>query len=361
MSLRLGLLRYERIGHLAVNTETYLRKRATRIAGTGGISVFFSDAPANEQLLAMVRRRVWVVQSRWAVRLYNHVILPAIAGTPFHEPLPFHSNDYAEFNSAGPQLSFTRNEDERGRRLLSEMGVPPGAAFVCFHSRDKAYLDKEQGHRNRSEWSYQDFRDCSIENYLPAAEWLASQGIYAIRMGSVVERPLSTANERIIDYATKHRSDFGDVWLSGRCKFFLGNDAGLICVPACLGRPTAVANYCPLYFAWWAKDDVFIPKLYRKSGRVLTIREVIALGADHWMHVHKFAEAGIEVVENSADDVLDLARELNARLDGTWIPGADDEKLQRAYRDAFPPDHPSRGFPSRVGAGFLRRHQELLS
>ncbi|MCH8149875.1 MAG: hypothetical protein IH987_18155, partial [Planctomycetes bacterium] len=38
-------------------------------------------------------------------------------------------------------LGFTEKEEERGNKLLAEMGIGPKDRFVCFHTRDPAYLN----------------------------------------------------------------------------------------------------------------------------------------------------------------------------------------------------------------------------
>jgi putative glycosyltransferase (TIGR04372 family) len=61
--------------------------------------------------------------------------------------------------------------------------------------------------------------------------------------------PTETENPMIIDYATKHRTDFGDAFLPGTCDFFLGNTAGLFLVSTIMSRPVAGANFVPFDFA----------------------------------------------------------------------------------------------------------------
>jgi putative glycosyltransferase (TIGR04372 family) len=47
-------------------------------------------------------------------------------------------------------------------------------------------------------------------------------------MGSVYAKKIYVRkNTKIIDYASKYRTDFGDIYLPAKCKFFLGNTAGI--------------------------------------------------------------------------------------------------------------------------------------
>ena len=121
-------------------------------------------------------------------------------------------------------------------------------------------------------------------------------------------------------------------------------------------------NMAPLAAVPRNRGALFIPKKYqhKESGRLLKFREIINMGADRWWHGERFTESGIEVVENTSEEVLSVVVELNARIDGTWEPQAEDEELQDRYRSLFPSDHPITECPSRVGAEFLRQNRKLL-
>lgn len=359
--IRVGMLEYGRIGHLAANTEVYLRRQAMRTDRRREFHVLVSGPPANLQLLTMIRRRVPVTQNILVQRLSSS-LRSRTAWSPVWIDLPMNTNEYFEFNNAPSQLSFTEEEKERGSALLAEIGVPPGQPFVCFLIRDKAYLDATFKHRSRESWSYHDFRDSDIRNCLPAVEALAAQGLWALRMGAVVERAVGSNHPRVIDYATRFRSDFGDIFLLGHCKFYLGDTSGPWIVASGLGVPVACANCVPMSVIPLTERDLSIPKRHWsvEKGRFLTFREIIESGADGWNKTHLYKEAGIEVIENTAEEVLALTLEMNSRLDGTWVGTDEDEVLQARYRALFPPGHRCYGFPSRIGAEFLRQNRELL-
>lgn len=358
--VRVGMLVYDRIGELAMTTEVFLRETA-RHPCPRDFTIFVAGPPVNHQLFEMISRRARVWRSRWALRFFMHGLAPFIRGTRFCLDLPFNSNEYEILAGAGPQLAFTTEEHERGRQILRSMGIEPGRPFVCFHSRDKAYLDVLHAHRSRKEWAYHDYRDCAIENYLPAVRRLAEQGVFALRMGSVAEKPLGAEPPGVIDYVTRFRSDFADIYLLAHCKFMLASTSGVCVLPPIFNIPVALANFTPLGYAAWSAHDLFIPKTYRDTdGRTLSYREIMNRGASMWLKGEQFAQAGIEVVENTADEITELAEEMNARLDGRWTPEPDDDELQDRYRNLFPPDHPITGYPARVGAAFLRRHKSLL-
>jgi len=359
--IRVGVLNYTRIGHLAADTEIYLRKYYRGDYSKKEWHLFLSGKPANQQLFKMICRRIWVVKNPVLLWMFERVRL-FIGDCDTWIDLPEVETFY-DVGAIDSQLKFTEEEEKRGQTLLRELGVPPGAPFVCFHVRDKAYLDQKHPHHSRQQWAYQDYRDCAIENYLPAVNYLASLGIYVLRMGSVVEKVIDFEEDKIIDYATKHRSDFGDIYLNAQCKFFLSSDGGLSSIPWIFNVPVAYANGVPpLAAGGWRKEDVFVSKkLWSiEKKRLLTFREVLEVGADTWFESHKYEEAGIKVIENSKEEILAIVKELNSRLDGTWNVTEEDEERQRCYRDIIPPGHRCYKNFSNMSARFLQDNRELL-
>jgi putative glycosyltransferase (TIGR04372 family) len=346
-------IRGNRIGHLAANTELFLRRlRSGRYFDRSNIYVGFVRyfPVSNRQLLTMYKRQFFILESGWLEKL----LTTWFKRTEFYYIPSFHSNEYFEFNNFEPILTFTAEEEARGKQLLANMGIGAGDWFVCFHSRDGKYLGAGS--------DYHDYRDSDINNYLKAAELIAERGGYALRMGEVVDGPLPPERHpRIIDYAVEHRSDFMDIYLSARCKFFLGNTAGLFIVPMVFSIPVACANFMPLELTTLRAADLFIPKKLwlENEKRYLKFREALELGASRYFQSEQYKKAGLTVVENSAEEISALAAEMNSRLNGAGADTAGDE-LQAKYRGLFGPGHLCHDFTTRVGRDFLAANSGLL-
>ncbi len=326
--------------------------------------IFLSGEPANQQLMNMIKRHVLVVENPLAWQVYHRMLRRFVENTSFKPAIPGDLNDYEVWNSVPPQLSFTPEEQVRGVELLKSVGIDPGAEFVCFYARDEVYLKTKFPERD---WSYHNHRNCDIDNCIPAAEYLAAQGNFALRMGYIVEKPLCSRHAHVIDYATHHRSDFGDIYLLAECKFFLGSNSGLASVPLIFNRPVALTNVIDVTGpATGSRDLTIFKKLWLiEEKRFMTFREIFARGVYIWLNVKQYTQeeykqAGIEPIENSADEILALAKEMNERLDGTWVGNDEDEELQIRFRSLFPPGFPWEGFPGRIGAEFLRQNRQLL-
>ena len=91
------------------------------------------------------------------------------------------------------------------------------------------------------------------------------------------------------------------------------------------------------------------------------LRETIEMGADMWLRGSYYKSAGIELIENTPEEITALALEMDARIDGTWITTDEDEKLQMRFWSIFPDNHPAKTCPSRIGAEFLRQNRDWLT
>jgi len=348
-----------RIGAIGYNMEILLRRIKNDInlrkRNIHVVACMYVPA-ANRQLLNMYRREIRVIENRLLGEILLH---SGIKNAGFYHSLKYTINVDYEFNCLKPALSFTEKEKDLGRKKLKEMGISEKDWFVCFHSRASNYETHYHGldisQRN-------DFRDSKIENYLLAAEYIVSQGGYAIRMGAVIDRPLhKKRNPRIIDYSVDYRSDFMDIYLAGNCKFFLGNTAGIYIVSTIFGVPVAWANSIPYNVAPLTTKDAFIPKKIWdiKKNRFLTFEEIFNSDIVNYCLTEQYRNAGLDVIENSADEILELAKEVNMRLDNEYISDSESERLQVKFNLLLKP-RIRFGFPGRIGAYFLNKNKDLF-
>jgi len=290
----------------------------------------------------MIKRKVRVVESDWAVRMltaFQRRIPKSDVWIPLNESGHFR---WKEWNSAPPQLALNEQELRRGKLLLKEMGTSENEPIV---------------------WDYHRYRNTKIENYLKAVEGLTAKGYWALRMGAIVERPLTAVIPRVIDYASTCRSDFMDVFLLSYCKFYVGDTGGPISFPNAFNIPVVMTNSIPLASVARNKNALTIPKKHmdKQTGRMLTFREIISRGMDRWSLMKYFDEAGIELVENTPEEISDVVMEMHLRLEGQWQGSKEDERLQERFRSIIPEGHPLKGFLCKIGASFLRNNQELLA
>lgn len=359
--VRFGQLLSHRIGHYAANTEVYLCRRDTFPADRKFVDLFYNSEPvSNEQLHRMWKR---VITINPVIRyLYRFTFL--VPGGSEHriQMGGFLDRDTgALMADTLPHLVFTAEETIFGNESLMNMGIPDGTPFVCFHARDPVYLSKNFP---QYDWSYHDYRNSAIEGFLPGVEELTTRGYRAFRMGSLVGQQLKTDNPMIVDYALEgSRSEFLDIFLSARCRFFISTGTGLDAIPMVFRRPIVYVNFSPVeYVHSYVRDSLTIFKKYWLAGeqRFMTFREIITSGAGRFMDSADYARHGIELKENTPEEIRDVMLEMDERLNGTWRESEEDEELQRRFWSLIPQSELNGVVRARIGAHYLRNNRNLL-
>ena len=79
-----------------------------------------------------------------------------------------------------------------------------------------------------------------------------------------------------------------------------------------------------------------------------------------FLKTEQYEKAGIELIDNTPEEITSVALEMDGRLKGTWQSIEEDEKLQRRFWALFKPDDLNSVFRARVGTEFLRQNRQLL-
>ncbi len=367
-TIRVGRIYAERIGHLALDCEIALNQRALGLAPPRSLDLYYvkDNRVSNPALLRLFARRMpihpWCAWIDEAVRLFD-------LGERHLHVMNTHRIRYTRdvgcvMQRGTDQPRFTAAEDRQGQRRMQELGLDPQRPHVCVLGRDSAYLESLAGQsglpNNKDDNRHRNMR---IERMAPAVRALSAAGLQSLRMGSVVAEPLAVAVPGFLDYAGQGVGDpFLDVYLAARCHFFLGVPSGLVHVAEIFRRPVATVNLVRVELVPTCDPrNLSIFKLIRSRalGRVLTLDEVLAAGLGR-CPIERFNDPDLELVENSGEEICELAQEMLARLDGTWEESEADEALQRAFWRRFRPDELNSCFHSRIGAAFLRRHAATL-
>lgn len=374
--IRINPLFSFRIGHFAANTELYLCER------DAGINVpkrryvdlcYYDGRLANKQLATMWGRhiRIWPAWLLGPVYRLNRVF----PGGSIHEVGNNTRDDRDVHNlleRMPPHLSFTPEEDLRGKVGLKAMGIRDGSEFICLVARDSSYLKTIAPDGNPDYYNYHDYRDVEVQNYVLAAEALADLGYYVIRMGAVVKAPFNSSHPKVIDYATNGmRSDFMDVYLGAKCKFCISNSTGFDAVPYIFRRPIVYVDHVPLGIViTFSFNFLIITKKHwlRSKGRLMTFREIFDSGAAYFVRSNQYTDMGIDLIESTPEEISAVVLEMEGRLKGTWQTTEEDEELQRKFWNIYPIDarDPDQNRPlhgeirARFGTHFLRDNWELL-
>lgn len=262
-------------------------------------------------------------------------------------------------------FKITEEEEKEGEEKKRIMGLK--GIYVCASSRDALYLKTTYPTRD---CTYHDYRDSDINQLNLSAGYLSDKNIALIRMGRYVKDTVNFDN--CIDYANHYYDELMDIILSRDCKFYVGDPNGLLFLPMVLNRPVAIKNMTPVFldsesFPYNPFNLFIFKKYYIKSeNRFLSIKEMMQAEKKCRYDGHKYAELGIEMIENSAEEILDLVAEMNERLDGKWVETTEDVDLQRQFQticaEWWQQEHYQKGtmLRMRVGAAFLRDNRFLL-
>jgi putative glycosyltransferase (TIGR04372 family) len=362
--IRFGQLRSERIGHYVGNTEIYLCDRDLGIQNTCARDFFYNadNIVCNKQLKKMYAR----ILNVYPFVKYLYKANRIIAGGEKHTVTLSTDRDfYGRVRKTEPHLFFTDEEEYLGKQYLESKGINDGDKFVCIYARDNAYLNKVHPRLSKNGWKYHDYRNSCIDDFLETAEEMTKRSYYIFRMGSVVKKEFKTNNSMIIDYASNgDRTDFLDIYLFANCHIALSAGGGPSSVPIAFRRPLGVVNYIPLEYCniGFGINDISIPKKIwlKKEKRFMTFREIIKAGAGKFVQTYKYEELGIEPVNNTPEEIADLAKEIDERLKGNWMTTKEDEELQKKFWDIIPETNIVGKEKGIIGAQFLRQNKELL-
>lgn len=185
-------------------------------------------------------------------------------------------------------------------------------------------------------------------HFIPAMEAIAKRGGWCIRFGDTMMKSLPPM-KNVIDYAhSSAKSDWMDIFLSSTCRFFLGSNSGMSNVAHVFGIPCAFTNCIPSSVFPYGATSIGIPKLIypKQSKRFLNFTESLdsPMGKANYF-VQDYKRAGIDIVDNSPEDIRDLAMEMLDWLDGSAEYSFDDKKDKSNSRASCGPDTMDMGPP----------------
>jgi putative glycosyltransferase (TIGR04372 family) len=134
-------------------------------------------------------------------------------------------------------------------------------------------------------------------------------------------------------------------------------------VSTVFGVRSALANLTPMSTALpLGPADIGIPKLLRQSsGEFATFAQILGSPAANYRFDDLYKASGLTVVDNSPEEIRDLAVEMLDTLEDRNVRSQEDAALQRRFQALVRPGHYAYGSTSRIGRDFLRKYAALLS
>jgi putative glycosyltransferase (TIGR04372 family) len=345
---------------------------------------FLNKVVCNKQLEKMWRQKL-IVLPRWflfPISKVNIFLNKLISGENFHM---IGSNNIAEISANSdrdiynllekfkPHISFTNDEEQKAKKILTDFGIAENSKFVCLLVRDSAYLDRAKDLENiPNRFDYHSYRDADIDKFILASEELANRGYYVFRMGAKVLKPMRSSNPKIIDYAnSKLRSDFMDIYLGAKCTFCISvGGAGFFGITFINRRPNAYIMVPLGHLCTGNKYDLMNTKnhISNKSKKKLTFSEIFSSNVALCSSSVDFELNGIKLEDNSPKEIRDLVVEMDERINGNYKETNEDRMLQKRFWSTYEENmkrlnlkKPIHGkIKARFGAKFLRENQNWI-
>lgn len=341
--IRFASLNASRLGHLALDAEMMLceskglqedlaaRTLDVWCVWTGVLPI------ANQYLLRLWKRSIIVLpEAIGQTILQANGLLPGAdahlipyrkgrAGVVNH----LQGDPHDCFYRYPPHIEIPSIDVEGSLVELERLGVPRGAKFVCLAVRDPAYLSDFR-HVGLGD---HDYRNAVIDDYVAAAECMASRGIYVLRMGKEVSTALECSSDLVIDYANSGlRTEMLDVFLASRCEFCVSSGNGFDALALLFRRPVLYTNLSQLDQIALNFDTRFIPRNFSSiaDGRLLSASEVYGSGLHVIKSTRELAQAGVTQIPNSGQEIADAVEEFIDRR-------SEFRELQTRFLERVPP------------------------
>lgn len=293
-------IRADRIGHFVADIAEHIGREKIKSGRT--LNLFFLEGRiSNTQWELMAQRSSLKILGNWLRYLdeWNrflpggrlHVMKSSFTGSRDTEGL---------FSTFDCSIPFLASEVAECENWLESQGWSRGEPFVTILVRDSAYLSE---HHTDYDWSYHSYRDSDINTYLPAMEYLASQGLWVLRMGKSMANRIQPKSNHIIDYAFNSvRSDLLDIWLFANSAAIISTASGLDYLGGIYRKPILFLNAMPLFDLASFFDMTWVPKnlTWMSSGEFLTLSETI----EHTYYSSNEYEANNIRVENLSSEVI---------------------------------------------------------
>jgi putative glycosyltransferase (TIGR04372 family) len=361
-------VKYTKLGHLLVEIDGLLKD--IEIGGVrkrNWILLYDRENIANPAFIDLIPSFIHTIQVPTSFIKFSKLLLRTkitstdvtVYCTAMHRSAKIVSLNSLWLNRA-PTVNLPADWVLQKNILFENLGLKKNQNYVCIHARDSRDLDTN-GLQHSA-------RNVDIFSFTRVVKYLAKHNIVVFRMGDPSMPPLEglcDEHDNLYDYAhMKCRAPMLDLVLSANCMFFVGTSSGASYMPTIFNRPLVAVgvslpfNFCPSGF----ESDIGIPKLFRKidTGDLCSFKEIFENGLSECRSSEEISQKGYELVENTEEEIGEVAAEMFERLSGSWSSTDFDEQLQHRVQSLILLGSYTYGSKSRCGSAFLRRYSHLI-
>ena len=308
VKFRLCIVGFHRYGHLALEPEVFLaEQKQSRRSSWRNIEIW-SFGPrhkqANTYLAKMWKKEVFSLPSWLVSGLHNAGISAPFLKLP-EAKLTIRGQANA-LDTSSAHLTFSESEVGRAEHEFVNLGIDPQKPYVCLVVRDGGHYAS----KGDLESAGYDILNFDIDTFIPAAEFLVSEGFQVVRMGSGSEKPFTRLPVGVVDYAhSSFRSEFLDVYIAGTCSFAVSTQTGPDAVCMLFRRPVLyvdVSRFSQFFFGM--KAATWTPVRLIKHGRVVPLSEIISSDIAWFKDPNDFFANGVTQQKSSPNELLQLVQ-----------------------------------------------------
>lgn len=334
--IRFGYFNIGRIG-ITAQAEHYLlhNKYKKKLGKTFDIWVFDNDV-YNKQLFIILKRKFLII--RELSIFYKVLILISKYINIFSDHIIV-TNDTGmapRIDRSSCQLNLTKSEISKGESVLKDFGIPTTAKIVCFTNRDSLYLKKKFPSEN---FSYHNYRDSNVNNYIPAIKLLIKKNFYVVRMGQIAKKKINIKSKKFIDYPFHPlKDDFMDFFFAYKCYFWICSNNGLDEIAVTFRKPLLDLNMAPISALKVAsKKTIVCSKIHKNyKNKKLSLNEIIDSGVVQSVSSEEFRRKKIKLKELQEYQIKDSVLEMIKLMKNSWkIKDKNDLKLQKKFKKLF--------------------------
>jgi putative glycosyltransferase (TIGR04372 family) len=178
------------------------------------------------------------------------------------------------------------------------------------------------------------------ENYVPAVRWLTENGFHVVLWGDASAPLAGIDGVYTLDRAELPRDEL-NLFVFAECSLFVGQQSGAPVLANAFGVPVLLTDALPHRYGTFRRDDVILFKRLREreTGKTLSLVEIFRDHPD-LAQGYNFEAKGIEIVPNTAEEILDAVQEAAALAQGTLELSEEDERLIELVRELPDPSMP---------------------
>lgn len=339
--------------HLEAGKKTlvYILAQVDRIGHTAGESFFLKSlyGPRYDRILLVTGRGAGAGYNPYILDCIGPEFVRVITDDPILPLLGFLDNaifdlkhfdlclsspqrlvrDFGRFATTGGELRYFTLPEEieaKGLDFTDAVGMPRGAPFVALHVREMSYLP-EKGHLA--------FRCADLARYDAAIERFLEAGYWVFRLDDGLNKPMRHADRRVVDVPLASGYDPSlDIYFCARCAFSFNQASGPEAIVRAFGRPSATVNLVYELLRLPLPGDLLLFKHYAMAGahRPLSYRELTDLDIPAVTSGYVFDEQGIDVLENTEEELEAAAVEMIELLNGgAELSATEEQNLDRFH------------------------------